>query len=804
MVAPRHAEPGGTRGSASGTARARAGGAPPGTGGARPAPAALALPLWSASPEPSAESAASPQPAAGAAHPVPGVRVAVEMGGRGADQLWTYALPPGLQGRVVPGSRVQVPFGRGEARAGTVFDVLDRADVPPERLRAVLAVLDPDAAVPTLDAEGLALARYLADQTVCTLAQAVRALLPPEGPGERSVLGYHATGPAAGAEALLRRAPAQWAAWRQVAAHPGLSAAELAERGIRPGALATLTSRGLLATVPRRVGRDPFGGVRLPAAAESPPPPTPEQAAALQRLAPALEGPAFEAFLLWGVTGSGKTEVYLRAIERVLAAGRQALMLVPEIALTPQTVASFRRRFGDRVAVLHSGLGPGARREQWWRIRRGELAVAVGARSAVFAPFPRLGLIVLDEEHEPSYKQEEAPRYHARDVALWRARRLGVPLVLGSATPDLETFREAAEGRLVRLDLRSRVAGRPLPAVRCVDLRAEVGTVLAPPLVQALGRHLEAGRQAILFLNRRGFAPTVLCGGCGFVARCQACSVALCYHEAERALVCHYCAARRPPPSTCPRCGGHFLRLRGSGTERVAQEVQRLFPAARVLRMDVDSTGGRGAHHRIYEEFHAGRADVLVGTQMIAKGWDVAGVTLVGVVDADTALHLPDYRGAERTFQLLCQVAGRAGRGGEPGEVIVQTRTPEHYAVAAAARHDYEAFAAAELDLRRETGFPPYARLLRVLCWSPRAALAQAAARALAAAVSAALPPGVDLWGPAEAPLARLRGQHRWHFALRGPDGDQLRALARQALAQAGGAPGGARVAVDADPLSML
>jgi primosomal protein N' (replication factor Y) len=739
-----------------------------------------------------------PEPAAG---PLLLAEVAVDTGGRGPDQLFTYRVPPELAGRVVPGQRVRVPFGsRREPLEGVVFEVVRRDGPPPAGLRAVAEVPDPE---PILRPEDLELARWLAERTVCTLAQAVRVLLPPPGPpgppaGEQ---GYWPLGAPAQVQALLRRAPAQRAAWHLVAAQPGLTRAQLERRGVRPETLATLVRRGLLAVRPLPAGPPPAE----PAELEPAPVLTRAQAAALEALAAALDPPRHETFLLWGVTGSGKTEVYLQAIARVLAAGRQAVVLVPEIALTPQMVATFRRRFGSAVAVLHSALGAAERRQEWWRIRRGEVGVVVGARSAVFAPVPRPGLFVVDEEHEPSYKQEEAPRYHAREVAAWRARRHGVPLVLGSATPDLETFALAIRGVYRRLDLPERVGGRPLPRVRIVDLRGRPPEELfSPELEEALRAHLGRGRQALLFLNRRGFAPTVLCGACGFVARCQLCDVALCYHASDHLLHCHYCACRRPVPTACPQCGGHLLRLRGSGTERVAQEVARRLPGVRVLRMDLDTTGTRGAHRRIYEEFRAGRADVLVGTQMVAKGWDVAGVTLVGVVDADTGLWHPDYRGAERTFQLLCQVAGRAGRGDEPGEVLVQTRCPGHFAVAAAARHDYLAFAAEELAARRASAFPPFSSLVRLLAWAPRAAEAQAAAERLHAALADRLPPGVDLWGPAEAPLARLRGQHRWHLCLRGPDGQVLRELARAALRAVAGRTGQARVAADPDPHSML
>ncbi len=726
--------------------------------------------------------------------------VAVDVGGRGPDQLFTYAVPEALRERVRPGQRVRVPFGRREAQ-GVLFR-LGAVPPPAGGVRPLGDLLDDE---PPLDAHALALAGWLAERTVCSRAQAVRVLLPPPGAGPKQRLAYHPL-PGIDPGRALARAPAQAAAWQALLAEPGLGREELARRGIGAAAVGGLVRRGWVEARAEGVRRDPLGaGWDEAVAGREAPAATPDQERALVALAPAIDGPEPTAFLLWGVTGSGKTEVYLQAIERVLARGRQAIVLVPEIALTPQTVRTFRERFGARVALLHSALGAGERHDEWWRVRRGEVGVVVGARSAVFAPLPRLGLIVIDEEHEPSYKQEESPRYHARDVARWRAERLGIPVLLGSATPAVETFEAAARGDLVRLDMPRRVGGRPLPGVRTLDLRAAPGEDLfAPELREALARHLGAGHQALLFLNRRGFAPALVCRACGHCARCQACSVALCYHDSDRLLHCHYCGQHSPVPRLCPRCGGHLLRLRGVGTERVAQEVVRLFPAARVLRMDLDTTGTKGAHRRIYEAFRAGRADVLVGTQMVAKGWDVAGVTLVGVVDADTALHHPDYRGAERTFQLLCQVAGRAGRGDEPGEVLVQTHTPDHPAIMAATAHDYGRFVREELAVRRAARFPPFASLLRILAWSPEARAAEVAARAVGEALANILPPGVDLWGPSQAPLARLRGQHRWHLALRGPDDAVLRALARSALDAVAGRVPGARLAADPDPQSMV
>jgi primosomal protein N' (replication factor Y) len=765
-------------------------------------PRPRAVPLW--------EEPASATPAAAVAD------VALDVGGEGHDQVFTYAVPPELVDRVRAGARVRVPFaGRRQPLVGVVLAVRGDAAGAPARLKPVLAACD---AEPLLGPHELRLARFLAERTCSGIGRALRPLLPPgeDGGGPRTLPGYF---PAEGLDAAearerLGRAPAQRHAWDAIRAEPGLTLAELGLRGCGPAAVAALVRRGLV--VRRPVERAP-GHRLLPAAAEpaagrdAPPEPTADQARAVAAVVAALGTP--RAILLHGVTGSGKTEVYLQAIAQALARGGQALVLVPEIALTPQTVARFRARFGEDVAVLHSGLSVAERRAAWWRLRRGEARVAVGARSAVFAPLQRLALIVVDEEHEASYRQEEAPRYHARDVALWRGQDLGIPVVLGSATPDLGTYAMALEGRIGYLALPTRVGGRPLPAVRVVDRRvraaaAPEGTrsaLFGPELVEAIDRHLAQGGQVLLFLNRRGFAPVLLCGACGFTARCQACSVSLCYHEADRRLRCHYCGARRPVPAACPVCGGHLLRLAGAGTERVAAEVARLWPAARVLRMDADSTQARGAHARIYHAFRAGEADVLVGTQMVAKGWDVRGVTLVGVVDADTALHRPDYRSAERTFQLLYQVAGRAGRGEQPGEVLVQTYCPDHPAVAWAAAHDFEAFARAELAVRRQAGFPPYGHLVRLLAWDPRAAEAEAAARALhRALLEEGIPPGVDVWGPGPAPLARVRGQYRYQIALRGSDGAALRALATRAYRRVARARPAAHLAVDPDPLSML
>ncbi len=741
--------------------------------------------------------------------PVPGLyaEVAVDAGGQGVDHLFTYQVPPELDGRLVPGQRVFVPFGHSRHQVSAVIFRLTQT--PPPGDITPRPILDMSSATPELTPEGTELALWLAEHAISSIGQAVRLLLPPGAPAgrvsarlvETLVPSPDAPDPQSIA-ASLRGAPSQLRCWQVIASDPGRTFGEVARQaGCTRSTVRALVRRGWVLAQPKAVSR-------VPALAEAPAEPsitpTAAQREALRVTAPDLDAPRHQTYLLFGVTGSGKTEVYLQAIQRVLDRGRQAIVLVPEIALTPQTVARFQQRFGRRVAVLHSGLGLGERFDAWWAIRRGEVDVVVGARSAVFAPCTRLGLIVVDEEHETSYKQDEAPRYHARDVALWRGRHNGVPVLLGSATPSLETLALTQRGEAVRLNLPERAGGRSLPDVSVVDMRLQdAGAIFSTELAAAMGENLQSGRQSLLFLNRRGFAPALLCPECGHTARCQICSVNLCYHQEEHALRCHYCGARRPVPPVCPRCGGRLLRLRGSGTERVASEVVSRWPQARVLRMDLDTTGTRGAHQRIYDAFRQGQADVLVGTQMVAKGWDIAGVTLVGVIQADTALHQPDYRGAERTFELLCQVAGRAGRGEHPGRVIVQTFSPDHYAIRYGVRQDFDGFATEEMALRSASGFPPFGHLVRLLSWAPVAAQAEAGARLLHEALSANLPAEVSVWGPSEAPIKQLRGQYRWHLALRGPDGGVLRALASAAVTGCA-RRSSARLAADPDPVSML
>jgi primosomal protein N' (replication factor Y) len=572
-------------------------------------------------------------------------------------------------------------------------------------------------------------------------------------------------------------------------------------------AIEPLVAMGLVERGTRQLVRDPWQS-GAPAPSE-PLDPTPGQAAALARLRAAAGEGAFRSFLLHGVTGSGKTEVYLQLIADALARGRGAIVLVPEIALTPQLASRFRARFGERVAVLHSGLTDRERYDEWRRLREGQARIALGARSAVFAPVADLAVIVVDEEHDPSFKQEEGVRYHARDVALLRAQRAGALCVLGSATPSLESYALARDGRHVLLELPARATARPLPEVQIVDLRtwrADPESLLTAPLTQAISETLAAGEQVILFLNRRGFATFVVCTGCGHAFRCRDCSVSLTYHRAGDRLRCHYCGHAEPLPIECPECQDPgSIRRFGLGTERIEAALKERFPAARVGRLDRDTAAGTGLRD-VLTRVASGDIDILVGTQMVTKGHDFPGVTLVGVLLADAGLSLPDFRASERTFQLLTQVAGRAGRGERPGRVLVQTWAPEHPAIVCARTHDYQAFFRAESAARRELDYPPHGRLIAVRLDGPdphevRAVADDLAARARRLAQNPAAA-RVGVLGPAEAPLARLKGRTRWHLWARSTDRAALRAFVRRLVHDA--ARPSVRVTIDVDPISAL
>jgi len=540
---------------------------------------------------------------------------------------------------------------------------------------------------------------------------------------------------------------------------------------------------------------------------------TGDQQCVFDRVDGALEARAYTGLVLHGVTGSGKTEVYLHAIDSALKRGRGAIVLVPEISLTPQMVGRFEARFGDRLALLHSQMGGGERYDEWMRVQRGEADVVVGARSAIFAPLADIGVIVIDEEHEGAYKQDSPPRYHAIGVARIRARQHEAVLVLGSATPSLESYHEAREGtgELALCELPLRIDSRPLPEVEIVDLRGETlmgaGGTFSQRLLDALEECLGRGEQAMLFLNRRGFSTFVMCRECGFTLACRHCSVSLIYHHGSREMRCHHCDYRLPMPEICPSCESEDIGYKGLGTERVADQVTREFDGAKVLRMDRDTTSRKGAHADILRRFGRGEANVLIGTQMIAKGHDFPNVTLVGVLNADTGLNRPDFRASEGTFALLTQVAGRAGRADKPGRVLVQTYNPDHPAIVSASKHDYEAFYGHELEKRRENMYPPFTRLVNLTISHEDAAGALKIAERVASELrrrGLRDEPRAPLQfvGPAAAPLARLRGQFRFHLLLKGESIERLREALLDALAALGDEA--AAVSVDVDPLDMM
>jgi primosomal protein N' (replication factor Y) len=751
--------------------------------------------------------------AASAPAPQPGPRYARVAVALPVDRALHYRVPGELLGRVDVGTRVRVRVS-GRPAFGTVIALDERAEV--ERVLDLEGVVEPSARV---SAELLGLCRHVADRYGASLGETLESALPPplrRGRGLRKVALLRLAGPLArdrervkaAVEELQQRHEKQARVLRLLCEAGGEARElDLLRRAmVGPSPVESLRKRGHL----ERQLVDEVSDPRLLAPAPPrarPPRLTLEQEKAVGAVAAALRSGAHRGFLLFGVTGSGKTEVYLRALEEALALRRRGIVLVPEISLTPQTVARFRARF-DRVAVLHSALAEGDRLREWRRIEAGGVDVVVGARSAVFAPMPDLGLIVVDEEHEPSFKQQNPPRYHAREVALERARRAGAAAVLGSATPSLESWRAAKEGRLELLTLPERVGGGALPGILVVDLAHLPFTrhprMLTDRLRAAIAEVLRRREQAILFLNRRGFARVAFCPACRGGVKCATCDVALVLHQRAQRMICHLCGREQPPSGRCPSCGQAGLRFLGFGTERVEQELRETFPGARVARMDSDTTVARGAHERILGAFERGEIDLLVGTQMIAKGLDFPRVTLVGIVSADTSLSVPDWRASERTFQLVAQVAGRAGRSARGGLVIVQTLHPDHPAIRAAVRHDYEAFVQAELPLREEAGYPPSTEIVRVLVsHAELARVERAALRARDKLQPMASEFGVELLGPAPCPIERVRGRWRWQLLLKCRRREELTrvvAWARERVAQSGPV----RVTLDVDPSSLL
>jgi len=741
-------------------------------------------------------------------------------------RTFTYRVPEGVAWPIAAGSRVLVPF-RNRPELGICLGETE----PPEgvALKPIRAVVD---AVPSLPEPLLHTARWISDWYAAPLGLTLRSMLPtalthasapaPAGKLQRVVRLVQELPSLLQREQAFARAKQQRAVYELLEAQGGLAPLEAlrTQAGCSAGVFTAMAKRGLIEIRDESLERDPFADR---AGVAPPPNPSPAQRAAIDAI---LAGDPGQVFLLHGITGSGKTLVYIEVLREVLRTqGRTAIVLVPEIALTSQTVDRFRGAFGDDVAVLHSGLSDGERLDAWQSLRRGERRIAVGARSALFAPLEQVGVVIVDEEHESSYKQSETPRYHAREAAIVRARAEGALVVLGSATPSLESWERADRGQSVRLTLPDRAAGAQLPPVAVVDMRVAVRealatrspqapydpalSVLSPTLLAAIESRLTRGEQSLLLLNRRGFAAFVQCHACGDVQVCPHCSISLTYHRVPEALVCHYCQYQTDMPVTCPRCASDKLQRRGLGTQQVETLVAERFPEARIARMDVDTTSGKWAHTQILDRVGRGEVDILLGTQMIAKGLDFPNVTLVGVVDADTGLNLPDFRASERTFQLLSQVAGRAGRGPKGGDVIVQTRMPQAHAVRHALTHDYVGFVREELGARRTPAYPPFVHIANVVVSGVhQAAVAEAAAAAAQWVTTLMQRQGLRdlvLVGPAPCPIDRIKDRWRWHFLLKS---SQPRLMTRVAHYIAARCPvpkdSELRLVVDRDPVSLL
>ncbi len=730
-------------------------------------------------------------------------------------QSFHYRIPRDLVPTAVPGVRVMVPFGH-RRETGILEALVDPPDGSRARLKDLYAVLDEE---PILSPQLLQLCRWVADYYVAPAGLVYRAALPPgllgrtgRGAGElrRQVIRIVRELPTlTERERAFGRARRQREAYETLESIGGQAEVAHMERqlGFGRAILTGLVQRELAEITSEAIERDPFAGLQA-----GPPPPglNPEQESVLKKLVRLTELTDPGVAVLRGVTGSGKTVVYLRLMRSILDQGRSAILLVPEISLTPQTVERVRSEFGDDVAVLHSGLSDGERRDAWAALREGRKRVAVGTRSAVFAPVPALGVIVVDEEHDGSYKQGETPRYHARSVAVVRARMAGALCVLGSATPSLESWELARRGKWASLVLPHRATPHPLPEVQVVDMREEQAPpprILSVRLQEALSDTLSRGEQSIILLNRRGHSTWVSCHECGWVAACDSCNVSLTWHRKRGRLVCHHCGYEQPSRDTCPECGGGTLAFTGVGTEQVERYLGEQFPEARIARMDVDTTGTKWSHRDILESVRRRDVDILLGTQMISKGLDLPGVTLVGVIDADVGLNLPDFRASERTFQLLSQVAGRAGRGSLPGQVYVQTARPAHFAIQTALRHDFEAFATQELDDRAGPGYPPHLRLANLVITGPNETAVADAADALGDWLEALIEQkGVTstvILGPAPCPIDRLRGRWRWHLLLKSDDPLALGSVLRFAATNAP-IPSGLRLEIDRDPESLL
>lgn len=720
------------------------------------------------------------------------------------DRPFDYRVKESLQETISIGHQVLVPFGH-RSIYGYVLALKGETQV--ERVKAIYSIVHPE---PLFSEAMLPLIEWLANYYQSYLITAIQTIFPvivKERAQELIELKEESC-------SLPLRATKQLAILEYLKKNRGRiplkKVMEFCGCKTR-GPIESLQKKGIIELHHRPNYRRPYKGEEFPL--ESPLPLHTQQKRALDQIQRGIDRKRGETFLLHGVTGSGKTEVYLQAIDYVIKMGGGAIVLVPEVALTYQTVSRFKRRFGDGVAILHSYLSAGERFDEWLRIKRGEANVVIGARSAIFAPLPNLQLVVIDEEHEWSYKEGESPRYHAVKVARQRGLEEGVVSLLGSATPDIESYYLGEKGFYHVLRLDERIHGLPMPPVTIVDMKKELKegnrTILSSPLYRGIVKRLESKEQVLLFLNRRGFSNFLLCRRCGFVPRCKDCDVSLTFHANPDSLFCHYCNTPCPLLNRCPQCGSRYLQHLGIGTQKVEEVVKKEFPMARVERMDMDTTRKKGAHEKIIKRLFQGEIDILIGTQMIAKGHDHPNITLVGVILADTVLHFPDFRSAERTFQLLTQVAGRTGRGEKSGEVIIQTYSPEHYSIQAAKGHDYLSFYQEEIALRESQGYPPFSKLINITIISEDEGLCQETAALLGSQllerVKGEKGGGMDLLGPAPATISRIRGKYRWQILLKGNNGEDLREMTKTILQGLyPELPEDVTVRVDVDPLSIV
>jgi primosomal protein N' (replication factor Y) (superfamily II helicase) len=743
----------------------------------------------------------------------------------------TYKVPEPLHEQIAVGMRVLIPLGKRKV-TGVVLELMQES--PVTGTREILATLDER---PILNRKLLELGQWIAQYYLVTLGEVFGTLLPPSLRREIQRTIVLKPGKFSVCDSLEKRILDRLQQSRGRISVKSLTR-ELTGGGNLYDAIEHLESIGALEIRERLAGHRRKTKETL---LENEPAPAlgaqtrfilnSEQEHALGAIVDRLQRGGFETFLLHGVTGSGKTEVYLRAMEQARRTKHSCLILIPEISLTPQLIDRLNARFPGKVGILHSALSAAERWAQWWGIVRGNVDVVVGARSAVFAPLPNLGLIIVDEEHDSSYKQEEGLHYNGRDVAVVRGKLLDCPVVLGSATPAIESYQNSLDGRYRLLKMTQRVHQRPLPSVETIDLRKKIGSnqlcsggnapvlaaagrpgnrqLLSDRLATLLKKNHQASRQSLIFLNRRGFSNFLQCAVCGYVLRCSYCSVTLTLHKKQKSVCCHHCNFRRATTELCPECGNPTLGGFGVGTEQIEEALRRLVPEARVARMDRDTTSKRGAHEELIRGWEKGKIDILVGTQMITKGHDVTGVTLVGALLADLSLNLPDFRAGERTFQLLSQVAGRAGRGDDPGTVIIQTYAPYHYAIRHLISHDYKGFFTEEIEFRRALRYPPFSRLVCFKLDGPKLYEVEKKARLMAAILQNSIASSstgrepIEILGPAPAPIEKLRGRYRWQLLLKGKQTSSLLDLARRAR-EALPRSRSVRLHIDVDPYNML